>query len=254
MDLGDVVHPRMRIFDIEDSPGERPRDHQIEPSSDGNAGPVLGILYGIVTSLGIMRQRSASVVPFVQQFLAQGRVHDFHCDFSSAKHELRKGGESVSGAGSPAEPATVEERIGAVIGVRHVRDLAAAHFRNDLELGIRSRRTRTTPADAGAAAKEAFVIGKSSEFDRGFHRARMAELNTYRHPCVLDKLERLFATSILVVFEKLLANLVVRAEEIEASIADPRSPESHEVGEGAARIEEAPCEDNNGAIIRPILE
>src|ERR1700751_477565 len=227
MNLCNVVHPRMSIFDIEDSPGERPSDHQIEPSPDGNAGPVLGVLYGIVTSLGIMRQRSASVVPFVQQFLPQGRIHDFHCDFSSAKYELSKRGESVSGTGSPADPATVEERIGTVVGVRHVHDQAAAHFRKDLELRIPPSGARAASTDAGAPAQEAFVIGESSEFDRGFHRTRMAELNTYRYPCVLDKLERLFATSILVVFEKLLAKLVVRPEEIEAGNADPKRPANH---------------------------
>src|SRR5580693_1045040 len=241
MDLSDVFHPRVLVFNIEDAPRERPCDHQIEPATNGNAGPVLGVLDRIIASFGIVRKFAASVIPFLLQFLLQCKVHDFRCDFSSAKHELSKGRESVSSLGSPAEPATVEERIGAVIGLWHVHDQAAAHFRNDLEFGIYSRGARTAPTNAGAAAKEGFVVGEGSKFDGGFLGARMTELNSLAYPGVLDELESFLATSVSVVFQKLLAVLVVCAEEIEAGIADPRSPESHQVGKGTAGIEEAPC-------------
>jgi hypothetical protein len=90
-----------------------------------------------------------------------------------------------------------------------------------LELGIHSRGSRSASTDAGAAAKEGFVVREGREFDAGFLGARMVELNTLPYPSVLDKLERFFTTSVLVVFEKLLADLVVLSVEIEAGIADP---------------------------------
>src|SRR4029077_3167589 len=246
--------PRMRVLDIQDAPRERPCDHHIEPATDGDAGSILGVLDRVIASLGIVRERAISIVPFLLQLLTQSKVYDLRSDFSSAKHELRKGGETVSGRGSPADPATVEERVGAVIGVWHVHELAAAHFRNHLESGTHSRGARSAPTDAGAAAKEALVVGKGGEFDGGFFGVCTIEFHAARHPVVLHKLERFFAVSVSVVFEKLLAELVVCAGETETCIADPRKAESHHVRKGATGVEEAACEDDDEAIARPILE
>src|SRR4029077_4378481 len=67
MDRAHVFHPRMRVLDIQDAPRERPSDHHIEPATDGDAGSILGVLDRVIASLGIVRARAISIVPFLQQ-------------------------------------------------------------------------------------------------------------------------------------------------------------------------------------------
>ena len=64
MDLRDVIHPGMSIFKIQDAPSERPGNYDIQSTANGDAGAVLRGFDRVIAALGIVRQGSASVVPF----------------------------------------------------------------------------------------------------------------------------------------------------------------------------------------------
>src|SRR5580704_3084627 len=160
----------------------------------------------------------------------------------------------MRGEGRPAQAATVEERVGADIVLRHVHDEAAADFGYDLPGRIDASGAGTATTDTGTATEESFVVGKGGEFDIGFFGTRMLEFDASGHPFIFDKLKWFFAVAIFIVGEELFANFVVVAEEIETGVANPGRAEGHDVGEGAAGIEEAAREDDHGAIVGAILQ
>ena len=181
-------------------------------------------------------------------------VHDFLSDFSSAEHELGKGRKATSRHGGPAKAAAVKERVRADIVGGLVHDQAAADFREDLQRGTDARRAGTTTADARATAEKRFVIGESGELDVSFLGMRMREIDALGLPRIFYEDEWLFAATVLVVFEELFANFVIIAEQIQASIADPRCAEGHDIGKGAAGIQEAAGQDDDSTIGGAILE
>src|SRR5580704_14697368 len=160
MDLVDVVHPGMSVFDIEDAPGERPCNYHIEASADGDAGTVLSVLHRIIAAFVVVRESSVAIVPFLEQFFAEITIHNLQGDFSSTKHSLSKGREPFIRHGCPAKSTTVKERVSTVVRVRHVQDQAPIHFRDDLEFWIDACSARTTPTYAGASAKKSLEIGE----------------------------------------------------------------------------------------------
>jgi hypothetical protein len=160
----------------------------------------------------------------------------------------------MRGEGCPTQAATVEERVGADIVLRHVHDEAAADFGDDLQGRIDASGAGTAATDTGTAAEERFVIREGGELDIGFLGMRVIEFDASGHPFIFDKLKWFLAVAIFIVGEELFANFVVIAEEIEAGVANPGRAEGHDVGEGAAGIEEAAREDDHGAIVGAILQ
>ena len=63
MNHGDIGHPGVAVFKVDDSPGEGARDHYIEAASSNDAGSVIGNLYRPVTSRGIVSEGAVAVVP-----------------------------------------------------------------------------------------------------------------------------------------------------------------------------------------------
>src|SRR5271168_4752499 len=253
-DVHYVVHPGVRVLDLEDAPGEGASDDPIEAAAYGDAGTVLCSLELISAAHGIVRESAATVVPFVEEVLFQSEVVNFVGNFAPAEHEFAEGRKAVRGERRKAEAAAVEERVRAHFILRLVHDQAAADFGDNLPLGIDACGAGTPATDAGTAAEKRFVIGESGEFDvRGFG-ARLGEFDARRFPGVFDVDERLLPDAVLVVFKKHFANFVICAEEIQTGIANPGRAESHHVGKGAAGIQETAHENNDGAIVCAILQ
>jgi hypothetical protein len=78
---------------------------------------------------------------------------------------LRIGGAPAVGTRRPAEPAAVEERIRAVVGIRRVGDETPAHLDDDLRFRVDACGAGSSTAEAGAALKERFVIREGSKLD-----------------------------------------------------------------------------------------
>jgi len=239
MDLTNVIHPGMRVFHADEAPGEGPGDNPIEPAASSNARAVLSGFELIGAARGVVAKRTVAVIPFFEQLLLESEIIDLLGDFSSAEHELAKGGEATRGHGGPTEASTVEEGVRAVIGIGLVHDQAATDLEDSLPFWIDASGATSSAADAGAAAEEGFIVREGSQFDVRFFRMGIGELHAGGHPGILDELERFVAVAAFEIGDQLLADFVVFAEQADAGVAGPGRTKSHHVGESTAGIQKA---------------
>src|SRR5271156_4332210 len=183
-----------------------------------------------------MRQGAVAVVPCIEQLCPRLRIEDFMGDTAAAEHRLEEWGNAMSGQGRPAYTSAPEEHVAALVDGGHTHDATSADFADKLEIWIDARSARATSANTVIRAlctQEAFIDGESRQLDVGFFRIFMLEDRSGR----ARVLEGLFPAC-AVVGEELLADVKALSEDAHAVRAGPRLLERHDVGKGAAGIEE----------------
>src|SRR5208283_531746 len=145
----------------------------------------------------------------------------------------------MSGQGSPARTAAVEQRIAALGVLGEAHDQAAVDFRHDLPRGTEAYSAGTATTDAVAAVGKTLEVGVSRQLDRGYLGKHVTRFAVARDGLAAHKFEGLGAASVLVVVQQLLAHDEVFAEETHARIAVPGLLEGHHVGKRPSRIQEA---------------
>src|SRR3974390_204161 len=67
VDVVHAVHPGVGVLNVDEPPGERAGDDDIQSAAGGEAKAVAGDLRGPITALGIVRQGAVAVVPCGQK-------------------------------------------------------------------------------------------------------------------------------------------------------------------------------------------